>query len=88
VGHGLSCLEAYYVNSQHLSCERMVYGTCNDLLPIRRGFAIIDLAIVTVSDPDEYGSAGRHDDGCLEVLLIDGVPDRRIVVQPVSLFGF
>src|SRR6266550_6657544 len=84
----LFCFDAYHVDTQHLACEGMVHDSWNDLLPVRRDLTIVDLPIVSVGHPDDNSCTRYHGDGCFEVLLIDGVPDRGIVIQPVLLFGF
>ena len=66
----------------------MVHDSWDDLLPIRRDLTIVDLPIVPIGDPDDNGCARCHGDGCLEVLLVDRVPDRGIVIQPMSCSGF
>ena len=51
----LFCFDAYHVDTQHLACEGVVHDSWNDLLPIRRDLAIVDLPIVPVGDPDDDG---------------------------------
>ena len=71
----LFCIDAYHVDTQHLACEGVVHDSWNDLLPIRRDLTIVGLPIVPVGDPDDNSCTRCHGDGCLEVLLVDGVPD-------------
>src|SRR5262249_53700701 len=81
-------LDAYHVDTQHLACEGAVYDFRDDLLPIRAGLAIVDLPIVPVSNPDDNSCTRCDVDSCIEVLLVDGMPDRGIVIQPIRLLGF
>ena len=83
----LFCFDAYHVDTQHLAREGMVHDSWDDLLPIRRDLTIVDLPIVPVGDPDDNGCARCHGDGCLEVLLVDGVPDQWDVFSR-SYHGF
>src|SRR6476619_5598305 len=66
----------------------MVHDSWNDLLPVRADLPIVDLPIVPVDDPDDNSCTPCHGDGCLEVLFVNSVPDREIVIQPICLFGF
>src|SRR6266545_7153692 len=80
--------DAHHVDAQHLACEGMVHDAWNDLLPIWGDLTIVDLPIVPVGHPDDNSCTRCHGDACLEVLLVDGVPDRGIVIQPICLSGF
>src|SRR6476661_194699 len=80
-----SHLNAHHIDTHHLPRERLVGNSCNDLLPVRPILAIVDLAIVAVYNSDSNGCARRHSNVCLEVFLVDNVPDRGIVIQPIIL---
>ena len=59
----------------------------NHLLPIWRGFAVVNLSIIAIRNADDNVCVRRCRDVRLEVLLIYMVPDRGIVIQPVCLLG-
>ena len=43
----LSCFDAQDADTQHLPRQGMVYNATDDLLPIRRVLAVVDLPIVS-----------------------------------------
>ena len=76
------------VETQHLPWQRVIHDARNNLLPIRCDLAIINLSVVAICDPDDNSRARRCGDSCLEIFLVDSVPDRGIVIQPIRLPGF
>ncbi len=73
--------DAHYVEAQHLAGKRLIDHSRDDLLPIRRGGSIVDLAVIAVGDADDNRRSRSYGDGLFKIFLIDFVPYRRIVLS-------
>jgi hypothetical protein len=78
---------AHDVETQRLARKGLIDYSGDGLLPIGCGLAVVDLPVVAVGDADDDSRACRYCDAFFKVFLIDPVPDRGVVIQPVCLPG-